>query len=264
MSSIPDASPASSTPRPKIEYVVFDMDGLLIDTERIYTDVTNNILAAYGKEMTWAIKAGLMGKPERQAAEHLLSFFPGISLTIEEYLRARDAQQDILWPHVRPLPGAARLVRHLHAHGVPIVLATGSRREKFELKTVNLQEIFGLFGKNIVCGNDGWFEKSRGKPFPDIFLVAAKQMLGKEVGMGEVHEASAEEREERAKGLVFEDALPGVEAGKGAGMNVVWVPDANLLEVGPSAVYTADETLRSLEDFDPEAWGLPPFKTEET
>jgi pseudouridine-5'-monophosphatase len=46
----------------KIDYVVFDMDGLLIDTERIYTEVTNDILGRYGKTMTWDIKAQLMGR----------------------------------------------------------------------------------------------------------------------------------------------------------------------------------------------------------
>jgi len=45
----------------QIEYVLFDMDGLLIDTEPIYMAVTNNILERYGKKMTWGMKAGMMG-----------------------------------------------------------------------------------------------------------------------------------------------------------------------------------------------------------
>jgi len=48
--------------RPKIEYVLFDMDGLMIDSEKVYSDVTNTILGRYGKEMTWDMKAGCMGK----------------------------------------------------------------------------------------------------------------------------------------------------------------------------------------------------------
>ncbi|KAH8118954.1 HAD-like protein [Phellopilus nigrolimitatus] len=255
--SVVDASSPASTP--KVEYVIFDMDGLLIDSERIYTDVTNNILGKFGKKMTWDIKAGLMGKPERQAAEHLLSFFPGIPLTIEDYLRERDEQQDILWPHVQPLPGAVRLVQHLHAQGIPIAVATGTRRGKFELKTTHLEHLFGCFEGKVVCGDDDRIDKSRGKPCPDIFLVAARELLGLPVGTAEVEKAGVEERLIRARGLVFEDAIPGVQAGKRAGMHVAWVPDSNLLDVEYSGIYKADEILRSLEDFEPVKWGLPPY-----
>ncbi|EJD02672.1 HAD-like protein [Fomitiporia mediterranea MF3/22] len=243
----------------KIEYVIFDMDGLLIDSERIYTDVTNNILARFGKTMTWDIKAGLMGKPERQAAEHLLSFFPNIPLTIDDYLRERDAQQDLLWPHVQPLPGALRLVQHLHKHNIPIALASGSRRAKFELKTGHLGNLFGLFGERVICGDDVRIPKGRGKPCPDIFLLAAQEFLGLPVGDAEIEEATEDEKSVRSRMLVFEDAIPGVQAAKRAGMNAVWVADSSLLEVEYSGIYKADEILHSLEEFDPAKWGLPPY-----
>ena len=156
---------------------------------------------------------------ERHAAEHLLSFFPGISLTIEDYLRERDQQQDRLWPHVQPLPGAVRLVQHLHSHGVPIALATGSRRAKFELKTGHLDYLFGCFGNRVVCGDDAVIPKGRGKPNPDIFLIAARELLGLPVGTAEVEEATEEEKAIRSRVLVFEDAVPGIQAAKRAGMN---------------------------------------------
>ncbi|KAI9449505.1 HAD-like protein [Russula earlei] len=215
----------------RIGYVIFDMDGLMIDSERVYTDVTNDILAPYGAEMTWDIKAGLMGKPDRAAAAHLLSHFPHIPLTIDDYLARRTAEQDARWPHVQLLPGVARLVAHLAAHGVPIGIATGSVRRSFHRKTAHLQHVFAHFGSNVVCGDDG---VGRGKPFPDVFLAAAR-MLGRAVGPNEEGGIVAEaEREERARGLVFEDAVPGVQAGKRAGMSVVWVPDENLLSIRPS------------------------------
>lgn len=56
-----------------------------------------------------------------------------------------------------------------------------------------------------------------GKPAPDIFLVAAREVLGRDVGEPNV-EPTIAQLEERAKGLVFEDALPGLQAGKRAGM----------------------------------------------
>ncbi|KLO20488.1 HAD-like protein [Schizopora paradoxa] len=263
----------------KIEYVIFDLDGLLIDSERVYTKVTNDILAEYGKTMTWDIKAGLMGKPEREAAQHLLSFFPGLPLTIDAYLKARDEAQDRIWPTVQPLPGAVRLVQHLKAHGIPIAIATGTRRRNLDLKTGHLPQLMECFGENIICADDTIsstniaassnpsageaapsprIKKGRGKPCPDIFLIAAHELLGRPVGLDE-DDATEEAQGERAKGLVFEDAIPGVEAGKRAGMSVVWVPDAGLLEVEYPGPHKADETIRSLEDFVPEKWGLPPY-----
>jgi len=129
------------------------------------------------------------------------------------------------------------------------------------MKTGHLPELFDCFEGKIVCSDDGKLPQGRGKPCPDIFLVAATDLLKRPVGKGEQEDASVEEKLERAKGLVFEDAIPGVQAGKRAGMKVVWVPDTNLLGVEYSGVYKADETLRSLEEFVPENWGLPPYTT---
>ncbi|TCD64827.1 hypothetical protein EIP91_003575 [Steccherinum ochraceum] len=258
--------------RGKIEYVLFDMDGLLIDSERIYTEVTNNILAKYGKEMTWSIKAGLMGKPERDGALHLLSFFPDLPehFTIDHYLDERRRGQDLLWPTVRPLPGALKLVAHLHKHKIPIAVATGSLRRNYVQKSAHLiDDLFGMFEGKVVCADDGLVAKGRGKPNPDIFLATARKMLGRDVGEGDDVAASVTDaqRAERRKGLVFEDAIPGMQAGKRAGMNVVWVPDAQLLAVdelsnGLTTLEQPDQTMKSLEDFAPEEWGLPPYESD--
>ena len=119
------------------------------------------------------------------------------------------------------LPGTARLVAHLAAHGVQLAIATGSERRNFARKTAHLQHVFVHFGDRVVCGGEGG-AGMRGKPFPDVFLAAAR-LLGRAVGSGDVVEGDGEvvgeaEREERARGLVFEDAIPGVIAGKRAGM----------------------------------------------
>ncbi|KAF5385919.1 hypothetical protein D9615_002263 [Tricholomella constricta] len=242
--------------RPKIEYVIFDMDGLMIDSEKVYTDVTNEILSQYGKEMTWDMKAGMMGKPERQAAEHLLSFFPDIPLTLESYLAQRNALQDALWLTVQLLPGIRKFIHHLKAHKIPIAVATGSRRRNFELKAGHLGEVFDCFDRNVVCADDAQYGM-RGKPAPDIFLVAAREMLGRDVG--NVESCSAGQKTERVKGLIFEDSVLGMQAGKRAGMSVIWVPDANLLDVEYTGLEKADQILKSIEAFVPEDWGLPPY-----
>lgn len=161
---------------------------------------------------------------ERAAAEKLISFFPDISLTVDEYIKLRRVAQDLAWPSVQLLPGAHKLIAHLAAHKVPIALATGSQRRNFELKTGHLGETFGIFGDAIVCGDDK--EVLKGKPAPDVFLVAAKRAGIAEVGgYEEVDAASEEAKKVRAQGLIFEDATSGVIAGKRAGMNGgSWAP----------------------------------------
>lgn len=215
--------------------------------------------------MTWDIKAGLMGKrklsqkiaspcqigcihtrfkppqAEKDAALHLLSFFPDISLTVEDYLRRRDEAQDKAWPTVALLPGVEKLISHLKKHGVPMAVATGSRKRNYILKTsgAKVQPVFQHFSleENVVTGDPlpedpevpgrvanglRGIRKGRGKPHPDIFLVAAKECLGRDVGDVSA-DASVDLQEglavERRKGLVFEDAIPGVVSAKRAGMN---------------------------------------------
>lgn len=193
--------------------------------------------------MTWEIKAGLMGKGtssesaygpiedfnsipvQEESTNHLFSFFPNIALTKEEFAVQRDIGQRRLWPTVRPLPGVQKLIAHLSKHKIPIVVATSSKRSNFLLKSAHLhQEVFGCFGcgvqgsrEMVICADDV-SDKTIGKPDPYIFLYAAREKLGRGVGHGEENVGSEHELE-RGKGLVFEDAILGVEAGKRAGMS---------------------------------------------
>jgi len=185
-----------------------------------------------------------------------MSYFPEISLTVDSYLTQRNVGQDALWPSVQLLPGIRRLVLHLRKHNIPIAVATSSKRRNYNLKTGHLAEVFECFEGNVVCGDDHP-GKMRGKPEPDIFLMAAREKLGRKVG--DCTECSEEEKKERRKGLVFEDAIPGMQAGKRAGMSVVWVPDAKLLDVEFTSPETADQILKSVEEFAPEQWGLPQY-----
>ncbi|PPQ95313.1 hypothetical protein CVT26_008158 [Gymnopilus dilepis] len=244
--------------KPEVEYVLFDMDGLMIDSERIYTIATNEVLGKYGKEMTWDMKAGCMGKPEREAGLHTLSFFPDIPIGVDEFLVERNRVQDRLWPTVPLLPGVHKLVHHLKKHNIAMAVATSSRRRNFELKTAHLQDVFSCFDSKIVCGDDQQY-KMKGKPAPDIFIITAATFLGRNVGQPD-ETPDDEQLKERSKGLVFEDSLPGVQAGKRAGMSVIWVPDQNLLNLAIEIPEKPDQVLRSLEDFVPEEWGLPPYE----
>jgi pseudouridine-5'-monophosphatase len=164
---------------------------------------------------------------EKDSNELLFSLLPGLDkhISIEDYQLQKRAMQDAAWPHVSLLPGAYKLIRHLHSHGIPMAVATGSMKRNYLFKVAHEQcaeekvEIFRLFGDNVICGDDP--RVLRPKPAPDIFLTAAA-MLGKDVGLSEglngdgvVTEA---EKNERSKCLVFEDGIPGVQAAQRAGM----------------------------------------------
>ncbi|GFZ43923.1 hypothetical protein JCM24511_01643 [Saitozyma sp. JCM 24511] len=237
--------------RAQIEYAIFDMDGLL-----------NVILGRYGHTMSWEVKAGIMGKVQREAAEYLLSHYPDVAskMTVEEYLHERNHMQEELFRKVEPMTGAVALVRGLYDAGVPIALATGSNNINFALKTSHLPEIFDLFPPTCILTADSpEIRPGRGKPNPDIFLAAAHS-LGRDVGTAEA--CTDAQRAERRRGIVFEDAVPGVKAGVSAGMHVVWVPDDNLRALFPDEDHGAAHVISSLEEWRPEEWGLPALSDE--
>lgn len=105
-----------------------------------------------------------------------------------------------------------------------IALATSSHSKNFRLKTDHLTELFSAFPEvHRVLGDDPRIGKGRGKPLPDIYFLALETINEALRSKGE-----AEIKPEEC--LVFEDAVPGVEAGRRAGMQVIWCPHPGLLE----------------------------------
>ncbi|CCH45518.1 Transmembrane E3 ubiquitin-protein ligase 1 [Wickerhamomyces ciferrii] len=156
------------------------------------------------------------------------------------------------WKKCQFLPGAAELIKYLDSKKIPFALATSSNKINFERKTGHLKDIFNLFGEHIVTGDDERIPKGRGKPFPDIWLAALKSLNSK------LSTDEAEIKPEEC--LVFEDALPGLIAGKAAGAFVIWVPDHRALKVmnGEEHNHIAGqgELLNSLTEFQKEKYGL--------
>jgi pseudouridine-5'-monophosphatase len=216
--------------------VIYDMDGLLLDTEPFYTEASQRIASRYGKVYDWSLKSRMMGKRAQDSARVFTESL-SLPLTPEEYLQARQAVLEELFPTAEPMPGAVRLTEHLHRHRVPQAVATSSNQKHFALKTSRHQQWFRIFDC-IIIGDDPSVE--RGKPAPDIFLQAAER-LGVPASYC----------------LVFEDSPVGVAAARAAGMSVIAVPDTHL---EPEIFQGADQILRSLNEFDPAAWGLPPFQ----
>lgn len=130
------------------------------------------------------------------------------------------------FPRCQPLPGAMELLQDLWAAEpkVWLALATSSHKKNYELKTGHLGGLTKHFPEESrVLGDDTRIPPGRGKPAPDIYLLALKTINDRLE-----REGHAEILPEEC--LVFEDSVSGVEAGRRAGMQVVWCPHPGLLQ----------------------------------
>lgn len=222
-----------------VTHCLFDMDGLLLDTEFIYENSVREICRSFGKDYPWDVRMKVMGTQEERTAEIVIQDV-SLPISVAEFLKIQGDYVRKDFTKLDLMKGAERLVRHLHESKVPICLATSSGREMAEIKMSNYPELFDLFSHRVMGSTDP--EVKHGKPAPDIFLVAASRF---------------EDKPHPNKCLVFEDAPNGVRAGISAGMQAVMVPDKIVAEEQRKE---ATIVLKSLEDFQPELFGLPKFK----
>jgi HAD superfamily hydrolase (TIGR01509 family) len=128
------------------------------------------------------------------------------------------------------MPGAEEAVEAVHALGIPMALATSTGGSLFAHKSAPHSGLFGAFHA-IVVGDDPAVRQ--GKPAPDIFLEAARRIGATDM----------------AGCLVVEDSPNGVLGALAAGMQVVWIPDAGLLQSQPELwVHPNVTVLRSLHE----------------
>ncbi|XP_075152260.1 pseudouridine 5'-phosphatase-like Gs1l isoform X2 [Haematobia irritans] len=222
----------------KVTHCIFDMDGLLLDTEPVYEEVIRQIATSHNKPYPLEVRLKLMGTTENRTAEIVVNDL-NLPITTDEFLQNFHELCRQRLSNCAIKQGAERLLRHLHKHNVPFCLATSSGQDMVEIKITRHQELFKLFNHRVCGSTDP--EVKNGKPAPDIFLIAASRFPDKP---------------QPADCLVFEDAPNGVKAAHSAGMQVVMVPDERV-PIEMSALAT--QRLLSLEEFKPELYGLPPF-----
>jgi pseudouridine-5'-monophosphatase len=206
-------------------HVIFDLDGVLLDTEPLYTRATEQIVARFGKVFDWSVKARLMGRDALTSARTLVNALD-LPITPEEYLLRKEPLLAALFPECAEIPGAEAVVRNLHARGLGLAVATSSSTPHFRLKTAH-HAWFELFDV-VVCADHPAVQRL--KPAPDIFLVA-RDALGA--------------RSESC--LVIEDSLAGVAAARAAGIEVLALADARAPD---SAFQGARRVFRSYAELD--------------
>ena len=183
--------------------VVFDMDGLLLDSERIAYAIGRQVSLDLGIPWTHEVAMQMIGLNSREH-EALLKGAFGADYPLDahraEFGRRYEA---VIAAGTIPLkPGVRELFDALEAAGLPRAVATSTRRSRALPKL----EAVGLLARvQVVVAGD---EVARGKPAPDIYLAAAAQL-----GQAPAH------------CLALEDSNAGVRAARDAGMRVVMVPD---------------------------------------
>ncbi|XP_024022253.1 bifunctional riboflavin kinase/FMN phosphatase isoform X1 [Morus notabilis] len=217
-----------------VKCVILDLDGTLLSTDSIMSDVLKGYLVKYGKQWDGREATKIVGTTPLEAAATIAEDYK-LPCTAEELISEITPMFSKHWCNIKALPGANRLIKHFSSHEVPMALASNSPRENIETKISchpGWKESF-----SVIIGGD---EVRSGKPSPEIFLEAAKRL-----------------NVEPSSCLVIEDSLPGVTAGKAAHMEVVAVPS---LPKQSHLYVAADEVINSLLDLRPEKWGLSPFQ----
>ncbi|OUD14077.1 HAD-IA family hydrolase [Thioflexithrix psekupsensis] len=215
-----------------ITHVIFDLDGVLLDTEKFYTAATQEIAKQYGRSLDWDTKSRMIGRDVRVAAQIVIDALQ-LPLSIAEYVEQRDRRLRDYFPHAQAMPGAVALTASLRARAIPHAIATSSPSESFGLKMQQHQAWLQQFAA-VICGDSAGIRAL--KPAPDVFLAAAAAMNAPP-----------------AHCLVFEDSPAGIQAAKAAGMFVVALTDS---VYNPEIYQAADLRISHLGDFNLQDWGL--------
>lgn len=181
--------------------VVFDLDGLMFNTEDLYQEVGNQLLEKRGKSFTQSLKDKIMGRPSPVALQIMIDHHH-LETTVEQLEKESADIFDILLPQrLERMPGLTPLLERIDARGIPRAIATGSRRS-FVSKVLGLGQLEDSF-RFVLTSED----ISQGKPHPEIYLLAASRL--------ELNPAQI---------VVFEDSANGCRSAVDAGTRAIAIP----------------------------------------
>ena len=207
------------SPERNLQAVIFDLDGLMVDSEPLARQAWDDVLADFGYRLDDTTYYRMVGRRTRESAEIVRDSFR-VPLTADELAAAKTRRWQAIWrAGLPPMPGLGELHQELTRRAVRWGVATSSPREYAE-------GVLAQLGLAASCGAiAGGDEVNLGKPAPDIYLLAAERL-------GIRPEAC----------LALEDSVPGGQAAQAAGMVVAAVPNG----APASAFAFADYVFRSL------------------
>jgi HAD superfamily hydrolase (TIGR01509 family) len=211
-----------------IAAVVFDLDGLLLDTEQVWDEVREGLVRERGGRWHDRAQADMMGMSSKEWSRYLHDEL-GLAEPPEELNRIVVERMEDRYRLQLPLvDGAAEAVRRL-AGRWPLGLASSSNRPLIDL-ALDLMGVAELFRATVSSE-----EVDRGKPAPDVYLETARRL-----GVRPEH------------AVAVEDSASGIRSAKAAGMDVVAIPNAHFPP--PAEVLElADVRLESLAGLTPHA-----------
>jgi HAD superfamily hydrolase (TIGR01509 family) len=210
-----------------IEAVVFDLDGLLLDSEQVWDAVREQLARERGGRWHENAQRDMMGMSSPEWSRYMHDAI-GLPETPEEINREVVRRVEAAYRERLPvIPGAREAVGRIGARW-PLALASSSNRELIDLALERLG-VAELFRATVSSEEVG-----RGKPAPDVYLEAARRL-----GVDPTRAAAVE------------DSQNGIRAAKAAGMRVIAVPNRQF-PPGQDALAEADVVLDSLADLTPE------------
>lgn len=187
----------------KIKAVLFDMDGVIFDTESVYLDAWTKVFHKYGYVLTRDIYISVMGTGRKNVIKKFLDVY-GQDLPILEMYKEKDeiVAEAIEKGQVSIKIGVMEILNYLKENKYKLALATSAKKDRVakQLKDANFEEVFD----DIVCGD----EVANSKPDPEVFLKAAEKLS--------MHPENC---------LVIEDSAAGVKAAYNAKMICMHVED---------------------------------------
>lgn len=209
--------------------LIFDMDGLMVDSEPIWREAEIAVFNEHGLSLTPAECKQTMGLRIDEVVQYwkTKTGLPFDTQKVEESI-VEEMRQRLL-KEAKPMPGFMELFDEAHSHNLKLAVASSSYPVLIKAVTERFQIVHKL--DTIVSASECEF----GKPHPDVFLKTAKIL-----------------NVSPSESLVFEDSLNGVIAGKSAQMSVIAVPDDEDFEKPQFSI--ADETIDSLTSFNLSKW----------